>query len=296
MSRTPIPARRGLPISAAGVAVPSDRRFRRGELRPGRPSRFGPRVGRLLRWGLVIGLAALAVSWATRHVIASPWTNVRTISVQGNSYLTRGEVDALVEGLLDQKIFDVNLEEYRRRVMDSPWVADVTVRRILPSTIELRIVERVPLAIARLGQQLYLVDRTGVIIDEFGPQYSFDLPIVDGLVAPPSDHRPLVDAERVALLESFLKALDARQDLRGRLSQIDVRAPHNLVAMFDDDTAWLHLGESHFVERLVAYLELAPTLRNRFTAVDYVDLRFGDRVFVRSKGQTAAVLKTGQEN
>ena len=68
-----------------------------------------------------------------------------------------------------------------------------------------------------------------------------------------------------------------------------------LHGLSDDDTAWLHLGESSFVERLVTYLELAPTLRDKFTAMDYVDLRFGDRVFVRSKGQTAAVVKTGQE-
>jgi cell division protein FtsQ len=245
----------------------------------------------------VIGLAGLATTWAARQVLASSWTNVRTINVHGNSYLSRGEVDALLVGLLDQKIFDVNLEDYRRHVMDSPWVADVTVRRVLPSTIDLRIVERTPLAIARLGQQLYLVDRTGVIIDEFGPQYrGFDLPLVDGLVAPPSDRTPLVDAGRVALLVSFLTALEARQDLRERVSQIDVHAPHDLVAMFDDDTAWLHLGESRFVERLVTYLELAPTLRDKFTAMDYVDLRFGDRVFVRSKGKTATVAKTGQEN
>ena len=33
-------------------------------------------------------------------------------------------------------------------------------------------------------RQLYLVDASGDVIDEFGPQYAeFDLPIVDGLVA-----------------------------------------------------------------------------------------------------------------
>ncbi len=296
MSRPSTQVRRGLPTASAGVAAPADRRFRRGEVRPGRTHRFGPHVSRLIRWGVLLCLVAASATWATRHVLASSWATVRTITVRGNAYLSLGEVDALVSGLRDQRIFEVDLEEYRRRLMDSPWVADVMVRRVLPSTIDLRIVERVPLAIARLGQQLYLVDRSGVIIDEFGPQYrTFDLPIVDGLVTPPSNGTPLVDAARVALLVSFLSALDARPDLRERLSQIDLRATHDLVVMFDEDTAWLHLGDARFVERLVAYLELAPTLRERFAAIDYVDLRFGDRVFVRSKGQGADVVKAGQE-
>ena len=44
------------------------------------------------------------------------------------------------------------------------------------------------MAVCRLGDQLYLVDSTGVIIDDYGPQYvQFDLPIVDGLVVAPKD-------------------------------------------------------------------------------------------------------------
>ena len=43
----------------------------------------------------------------------------------------------------------------------------------------------------------------------------------------------------------------------------------------------LHLGEDHFVERLQSYVELAPALRERVPDIDYVDLRFGERVYVR---------------
>ena len=56
--------------------------------------------------------------------------------------------------------------------------------------------------------------------------------------------------------------------------------------MFDHDPVWLHLGEDRFVERLNRYLELVPTLQERFVDIDYVDLRFGERVFVRSRGRT----------
>jgi hypothetical protein len=43
----------------------------------------------------------------------------------------------------------------------------------------------------------------------------------------------------------------------------------------------LHLGEERFAERIQAYLELAPTLRERVPEIDYVDLRFEERLYVR---------------
>jgi hypothetical protein len=35
------------------------------------------------------------------------------------------------------------------------------------------------------------------------------------------------------------------------------------------------------VERLQAYFDLAPTLREQVPSIDYVDLRFDERVYVR---------------
>ena len=51
--------------------------------------------------------------------------------------------------------------------------------------------------------------------------------------------------------------------------------------LLEGDTALLHLGEDKFLERVQSYLELSPALRERVTDIDYVDLRFESRVYVR---------------
>jgi len=51
-----------------------------------------------------------------------------------------------------------------------------------------------------------------------------------------------------------------------------------LMAGVEVDT--VHLGHEQFVERLQSYVELAPSLREQVPAIDYVDLRFGEHVFV----------------
>ena len=50
-------------------------------------------------------------------------------------------------------------------------------------------------------------------------------------------------------------------------------------------TALIRIGEERFVERIQSYIDLKPTLRERVPSIDYVDLRFDERVYVRPLGQ-----------
>lgn len=283
MSPRAAAVRRGLP-PAAGIPAPADRRFRRSDLRPSRGHGFGQVAWRVGRWVIAGGIAGALLIWGGTAVVGSSLMRVSHIVVRGNTRLSVGEVEALVDGIRGESILSVDFDRYRRRLMDSPWVAGVSMWRVLPSTVEVRVVERTPLVIARVGQQLYLVDEQGVIIDEFGPQYrQYDLPIVEGLVTTPAAGGSAVEAERVQLAARLIRALDSRPALRERLSQIDVSNPRDGVVLLDGDPAFLHLGDSRFGERLESYLELTPALRERFADIDYVDLRFDERIYVRSK-------------
>ncbi|HYT77540.1 MAG TPA: cell division protein FtsQ/DivIB, partial [Vicinamibacterales bacterium] len=78
-----------------------------------------------------------------------------------------------------------------------------------------------------------------------------------------------------------IDALATRKDLAQRISQIDVRDVHDVVVLLQNDPALLHLGEDKFLERVQSYVDLAPALRQRVPDIDYVDLRFDARVYVR---------------
>lgn len=291
MSRRAVALRRG-PASTAGVAAPADKRFLRPDVRPGRHRRLGVLIGRAVVALAAVLLIAGGVAWARHALFTSRWLAVSRIVVRGNVRLSQSDVEALMSGVRGENILEVDLDQYRRRLMDSPWVANATMWRVLPATIEVQVVERVPMAIGRLGQQLYLVDREGVIIGQYGPQQrDFDLPIVDGLGSTAAGGGSGLDPARVQLAEKFLDALQPRGDLRQRISQVDVSSPHDVVVLIDQDPALLHLGEDRFVERLQTYIELAPTLQAKVANIDYVDLRFDDRVYFRSQGQTTSVTK-----
>ena len=132
------------------------------------------------------------------------------------------------------------------------------------------------------------------MIDEYGPNYAdLDLPIIDGLShrrraasgATSSDETPTY---RAMLARRLLDALRVR-NMAGQISQIDVSDSRNAVVLLDGDPTLIRLGNERFVERLQSYFELAPALRERVPDIDYVDLRFDERVYVRPARKDGAV-------
>lgn len=265
------------------VRAPSEKNFRRARVRPGKRRTakkwFSWRLARLL-------ISSVLVFYATYRaldlVVNASALQVQHISVHGNVRLSVGEVKTLADGIRGTSILTADLSSYRRRLLESPWVADVALRRVLPSTVEVFVSERRPIGLCRMRSQLYLVDRSGTVIDEYGPHYAeFDLPIIDGLVRPPSSGLPAIDERRADLAARVLDAIASRRDLSRRVSQVDVTDLHDAVVLIEGDPALLHLGEDRFLDRLQSYVDVASALRERVQDIDYVDLRFDDRLYVR---------------
>jgi cell division septal protein FtsQ len=269
------------------VAAATDKRFRRAHVKPARKG--GVSARRIWAVVRVIAILALAVAGAwslTRVVLHAPALQVGHLIVRGNERLSTGEVLALVDELRGQNILTVRIGDWRQRVLTSPWVEDASIRRVLPSTLEITVKERRPMGVGRIGTALYLVDPHGVIVDEYGPNYAdIDLPIIDGLSGPPPKGSGLIDGARAEFAARVLTALSAKPELVKRVSQLDVSDVHNAVVILDGDTALLRLGENDFAERLQQYVDLAPALRERVATIDYVDLRFDERLYVRPAGR-----------
>jgi cell division septal protein FtsQ len=275
------------------VAAPADRRFRRAHVKPARRRKVSVRQVWLVTKAVVLLALAVYGGWrGTALVLGAPALQVALISVTGNDRLSIGEILSIVDGLRGQNIVTVDLGAWRARLLASPWVADASIRRQLPSRIEIEIRERRPMGIGRLGRTLYLVDPEGIVIDEYGPRHAeFDLPIIDGLAGRPGGAGG-VDQSRAWLAAQVMAALETRPDLAQQVSQIDVSDPHDAVVILENDTAMVRLGEAEFVERLQSYLDLAPSLRERVAGIDYVDMRFDERLYVRPVSPRAREART----
>ena len=268
------------------VAAPADKRFRRSHVHPGKKRRWIP-SWRALAIGLAVSAIVLyAVSRAAGLALSASALTVSKITLTGTQRMATGEALALLDGLRGSSMVTVDLEPWRQKLLEAPWVADAAMRRIFPGTVSVVITEREPLGIGRIENSLYLIDREGSVIDEFGPKYAdFDLPIIDGLSAGSGDPDDAADLARAALAGRVLEDFQRRPDLARLVSQVDVSNVRDAVVILKDDTALIHTGDDHFAERVQSYLDLAPRLREDVPHIDSVDLRFGDRVFVKPQAR-----------
>jgi cell division protein FtsQ len=147
--------------------------------RPPRPRWHGPAM-RAASVLLALAVGAAAALWATRSgalerlgtamtggalaLTADAGLAVQDILVEGR---VRTDSDALRAQLgveRGQPLLGVDPREARARLEQLPWVERASVARMLPGGLQIRLIERQPLALWQRAGQFVLIDRTGAVI------------------------------------------------------------------------------------------------------------------------------------
>ena len=106
---------------------------------------FG-RSGNRRKTILVVGASAVGVAVLALIVLASPIVAVRTVQVEGATYVDARLVDAVVESLKGNSVLTVDTATAEARLEGDPWVLDARITTYLPSRAVIEISERIPVA------------------------------------------------------------------------------------------------------------------------------------------------------
>jgi cell division protein FtsQ len=109
-----------------------------------------------------VAVAALAVGGVV--LSRSDVLHARGVEVVGASHLSRAEVVAAAGVSQATNVVWLDEGAVERRLEANPWIADADVRVAFPWTIELRVVERVPVAVASDGLRETLVAADGTAL------------------------------------------------------------------------------------------------------------------------------------
>lgn len=155
---------------------------------------------------------------------------VRHIETSSTGRLTAAhlkEYGGFSEGV---NLFELDIGMIKKRLEDVPVIRDVEVQRRLPSTLVVRVNERVPLARIPHGQAgfFFSVDREGRVLGLAGSQFK-NLPLVTGIsdrgISPGSTLRDTAAVDALHLIR-LIDAAPGRDILR--LALIDVSNPEYL--------------------------------------------------------------------
>jgi cell division protein FtsQ len=256
-----------------------------------RRKKFTGRGWPFYRRMLVLSIAGIAgtnaVVYGTRFLLYSPamlLLKPDQIDVSGNHIVAR---EAVVQQFMhdrDRSVLRVPLDVRRSELEQIPWVESASVQRILPNHIRVELVERTPIAFARNGNELALIDAHGVILDR--PQgEDLQFPIVGGVSEEISrDQRE----KRMQIYQEFMKDVDlVRAGSSERVSELDLSNPKDLRVVMtglagptDSQAVTVHFGSAEFTGKYKMLVDNFSQWQANTGRVQSIDLQYMRQVVV----------------
>jgi cell division protein FtsQ len=236
----------------------------------------------------VAGIASATVVIAgVRFLLYSPQLALakpEQIDLAGNKIVTREAV--LKQFLRDRNhsVLQIPLDKRRSELEQLPWVESASVQRILPNRIRVELNERTPIAFARSGNELYLIDANGVILDRPANE-EWHFPIVSGV----SDELPRDQREkRMQMYQEFMKAIDlVRAGSSEQVSEIDLGSTRDLRAVMtglagptDPQAVTIHFGGADFAAKYRMLTDNFSQWQANAGRVHSIDLQYSRQVIL----------------
>jgi cell division protein FtsQ len=241
-----------------------------------------------LTWGVlalgVVFLCGVAIA-ALYHYGEHSWRfrveSSDDIEVAGLQNVTRYQIMEVMGGDIGRNIFFVPLTERKQALEKIPWVESASVMRFVPNRLKIEIHERTPVAFARVGSKILLIDSVGTLMDlPAAGKKKYSFPVILGMnPGEPASTR----AARMKIYNDLASQLDAggahySQDL----SEVDLSDGEDVKVIANDPQGevLVHLGSSNYLERYKVYVSHVREWRQQFDKLESVDLRYDRQIIV----------------
>jgi cell division protein FtsQ len=250
-----------------------------------------------LTWGAIaltlVLLCGMAIA-ALYHYGERSWRfrvdSSDDIEISALDNVTRSQVVEVMGGDIGRNIFFIPLAERKKQLEQIPWVESASVMRFVPNRLRVEIHERTPVAFARVGSKILLVDATGTLMElPVAGKKKYSFPVILGT----NPGEPLsTRAARMKIYCDVMRQLDSSgahysQDL----SEVDLSAPDDVKVLVSDPQGevLVHLGSSDYLDRYKVYITHVQQWRQQFVKLESVDLRY-DRQIIVNPDQGGAVM------
>ena len=261
--------------------------FLRGQKRiPARRSSLPKKTAKGLRWvfasAAILCIVGLGAAWLYRYGERSWRFRVQSsdnIEVIGMYNATKAQIMEVMGADIGRNIFFIPLAQQKAQLEQIPWVESASVMRFVPDRLKVEIQERSPVAFARVGPRIALIDAGGTLM-ELPPKHKYSFPVILGM----NPGEPLsTRAPRMKAYNQLVQELDAggarySQDL----SEVDLSDLEDVKVRVNDaaGNVLVHLGSSNYLPRYKIYVGHVREWRQQFQKLESVDLRYDNQIVV----------------
>jgi len=226
----------------------------------------------VLRNGILLLVAIAALTVLYRRTQSDRRFAVRQLDIIGAQHTTAADLAEVKRHYMGANLFNLDIARLRTEIASLQWVSRVEIEKKLPDTLRVRIVERVPIALAQSDDAIRSVDDHGAAFAGLSPSVGdADLPMISG--AQPRDL-----SRCVAILRQ-LRGNDP--DLYARISELRPLAPRGF-AFFDRELhAFVYADEQDLSSKWRDLRAIANAEHFVRGDIAYADLRFSGQIVIK---------------
>lgn len=205
---------------------------------------------------------------------------VKHIVIIGNKHLNEKEIRSIIGIKEGSSIIYPSSKNLYERLKKTPWIKDAIIRKDLNGTITIYIKESSPVAVAMFGEKAYLIDYEAQILEDFTEDIQASFRLKPLLLPVIKDIDPFKNRETLEEAVNLLNFINSKGFIKPE-DEIVVTGnnPDNLTLYINDFP--IIVGKGDFETKFAKYLVVTSEIQKRQLKVQYIDLRFPDRVIVK---------------
>jgi cell division septal protein FtsQ len=224
---------------------------------------------------VLLSLIAIAIYKTGQFLLTWDKLNVKSFRLTKCSKTSLKEVKKILSRY-SGNILILRLQDLRTQLVSVPEIKEVSISRILPSTIEIKFLLRKPVfQVAMKNNGKYnIIDKEGVILFK-------NVKKRKGLIT--------VKNIESSQQEKIIPYLSQLNSIKNHIDYVSVKEPYGILLKLKGNSETFFLGETDFAEKINDYLKIRKKLslnqnKNK-SKIRNVDLRFKDRFYLEYEYQ-----------
>ncbi len=206
---------------------------------------------------------------------------LKEVTIVGNQFIRDAEIEDLTKLTGVKNILYLDTEAIEDLLTSHPLIKEAHVKRQLPSSLTIEIVERQPLALLNTTR-LTPIDAAGSLIKDYRAEMLHDYPIISNI-------RLKDQSFELKTILDFLQYVKSREfALYSEISEISYSDEVGIFFSLIKGASvfWGQLEKHDKIENLRLVLRKALTQDSTLSNIEYFDVRFKNQVVVKQRNQT----------
>ena len=186
----------------------------------------------------------------------SPIFYIDDIIVENNEKLSDDAIVNLLNINNETNIFEENDNKIENALKQNPYIEEVQIKRILPSTLKLTIKERKVMFLLEYANSFVYVDKNGNILEISSNDISENVKILGYSTENIREQKKLTDDDIKKLNEvrEFLKVFES-YNIKDKITSIDIRNDSDYLIYMQNDGKVIHFGDYSNSSTKVMYIK-----------------------------------------